>query len=260
MPIAGYFYLTQSERVSACRSFRETVGAPTSPLDLFRHFLAFAQCALDRFYFLQGHYSSFRIFQVGHNHIEDLVQSRKGAIFLGSHLGSFEALRAASRHHEIPLSIVADFLSAQKLNAILSASFDNDQTRFLDASGDRVALGLQVSEAIQRGELVAILADRAGLGRSVQVNFFGKKAPFPVGPYLLASVAGCPLYFTTSLYTAPNRYELICEPFIDRVYLPRGQRSSALEYYAQCYAERLEFYAKRRPDNWFNFFHFWEGP
>jgi predicted LPLAT superfamily acyltransferase len=220
--------------------------------------LTFAECALDRFFFLRGRYSSFQIEQIGHNHIEELVQKRRGAILLGCHLGSFEALRAASRHHQVPVSIVADFLSAQKLNAILSSIGDNTETRFLDASGDRVSLGLKVREAVDRGELVAILADRAGLGRFVRVPFLGQEAPFPVGPYLLASLAACPLYFTTSLYTAPNRYELICEPFADRVHLPRKEREASLRRYVEAYAKRLEFYARRNPDNWFNFFPFWD--
>lgn len=252
-----YFYLTQPDRVAAAREFRLRAGASTEAWDVYQHLLAFAHCALDRMFFLMGKYDSLRITRRGHEHMMGLVEAGQGAIILGCHLGSFEALRAASRHYEVPLSIVADFENAQRLNAILALFGDNQNTRFLDASGDRVALGLAVKEAVDRGELVAILADRAGHGRSVEVEFFGDTAAFPVGAYLLASVAKCPVYFTAGLYTAPHRYELICEPFAERIQLPRGRRNDELKKCAQRYAERLEHYARLMPDNWFNFYDFW---
>jgi predicted LPLAT superfamily acyltransferase len=255
-----YFFLTQPARVAAAREFRERAGAGTSTWDLYLHLLTFAHCALDRLYFLSGRLDLFRLFHVGHEHMKRLSAEKRGAILLGCHLGSFEALRGASREYEMPLSIVADFENAKRLNAILALFGDNQTTRFLDASGDRIALGLQVREAIDRGELVAILGDRAGHGRSVEVDFLGAKAPLPVGAFLLAATVHCPIYFTTSFYTAPNRYELLCEPFAEEVKLPRKSREEALRRYAQQYADRLAAYAKKAPDNWFNFYPFWSPP
>ncbi len=63
------------------------------------------------------------------------------------------------------------------------------------------------------------------------------------------------LIFTT--YSEPNRYDIRCEPFAERVVLPRGARSEAIARYAQRYADRLSHHARRAPDNWFNFFDFW---
>jgi len=257
--VTFYFYVTQPDRVQAARDFRKRAGASTSAWDLYLHLLAFAHCALDRMFFLMGDYDSFRIEKNGHEHMMNLVTQGKGAIILGCHLGSFEALRAASRHYDVPLSIVADFENAQRLNAILALFGDNQNTHFLDASGDRVALGLAVKEAIDRGELVAILADRAGHGRSIEVDFMGEPASFPVGAYLLAAAAKCAVYFTAGLYTAPHRYELICEPFAEKISLPRGRRQEGLHECARLYASRLEHYARLMPDNWFNFYDFWSS-
>lgn len=255
--ITAYFFFTRSDRVEACREFRALAGASTSSWAIFKHLLTFAHCALDRLYFLMGRRDLFRVYQTGHEHIQKLFEGRRGALLLGCHLGSFEALRAISRNHALPLYVVADFHNARRLNAILSLFGDNEKTRFLDAGGDRVSLGLKVKEAVEQGGLVAILADRAGHGRSVLVDFFGRKAAFPVGPYLLAHHVACPVYFTTSFYTAPGRYELLCEPLFERVHLPRAAREEALTACAQLYASHLERYARRVPDNWFNFYPFW---
>lgn len=257
--VTAYFFLTRPDRVETCREFRIKAGAPTSSWAIFKHLLTFAHCALDRLYFLMGRSDHFRIYQTGHEHIQKLFDSGRGAILLGCHLGSFEALRAISRNHSLPLYVVADFHNARRLNAILSLFGDNERTHFLDAGGDRVSLGLKVKEAVEKGGLVAILADRAGHGRSALVDFFGEKASFPVGPYLLAHHAACPVYFTTSFYTAPGQYELLCEPLFERVQLERGAREEALTACAQLYASRLERYARRVPDNWFNFYPFWSA-
>lgn len=87
----------------------------------------------------------------------------------------------------------------------------------------------------------------------------GESAPFPVGPYVLAAHGNCPVFFTTGFYTAPNRYEIICEPLFERIHLPRTNRQAALLECAKVYATRLAHHARRRPDNWFNFYPFWKS-
>jgi predicted LPLAT superfamily acyltransferase len=255
-----YFFVTRPDRVAHCREFRRRAGASDSSWEVFLHMLSFAHCSLDRLYFLSGRSKLFRVYRKGHEHIRELRREKRGAMFLGCHLGSFEALRAVSRDFGLPLYIVADFHNARRLNAILDLFGDNQDTRFLDAGGDRVTMALKVREIIQAGGVVAILADRAGHGRVEEVPFLGSLAPFPVGPYVLAAHSKCPVYLTTGFYTAPNRYEILCERLFDRVDLPRKGRTEALRDCAKVYAGRLEHYAKQMPDNWFNFYSFWSDP
>ena len=75
----------------------------------------------------------------------------------------------------------------------------------------------------------------------------------------LAAVLKCPIYLVFGLYFEPNRYELFCEPFAERIVLPRGDRQEALRIVVSRYAERLEAYCRQAPNNWFNFFDFWES-
>ena len=124
---------------------------------------------------------------------------------------------------------------------------------------DSAAFMLRARDMVERGELLALLADRVSEGeRAVAVDFLGAKARFPVGPFFLASVLRCPVYLTFGLYREPNRYELYCEPFAERVVLPRRERDRAVVEYVQRYAERLEHFCRLAPDNWFNFYDFWD--
>jgi predicted LPLAT superfamily acyltransferase len=70
----------------------------------------------------------------------------------------------------------------------------------------------------------------------------------------------CPVYLTFGISRGSKRYDLYCEPFADRIDLPRGDRRAALVKYVTRYAERLEHFTRAAPDNWFNFYDFWAEP
>jgi predicted LPLAT superfamily acyltransferase len=87
----------------------------------------------------------------------------------------------------------------------------------------------------------------------------GEPARFPAGPFIIASLLQCPVYLVFGLFHRPNRYDLYCEPFAERVQLPRKTRQQALTTYAQKFADRLEHYCRLGPYNWFNFYDFWSS-
>ncbi len=255
--IVLYYFLANSRARAASRQYLSRVGQPTTPGAVYRHLLRFAECALDRLFFLRGQFDRFEFTHVGHEHLERLARERRGAFLFGAHLGSFEALRASGMSHDIPINVVANFRNARRVNDVLTRLGSSENTRFIDAGGSPAALALTVRDAVERGELVAVLADRALESRAVEVPFLGHAARFPTGAFILAATLGCPVYLTFGLHFPPNRYALYCEPFAEKLELPRADRERRLGDYVRRYAERLEHYCRLAPDNWFNFFDFW---
>lgn len=233
-------------------------GRPATRAETRAHILRFAQVALDRIYLLQGATHGFRVTRTGSHHLEGLVARRQGAVLLGAHLGSFEAMRAGAREETLPLYIVGHFENARMINALLARIAPEMAGRVIHAGGDPVAFALRIRELVEGGALVAILGDRVGLNdKAIEVPFLGQPARFPTGPFLLAAILRCPVYLVFGLYFDPDRYDLYCEPFAERVELPRGHREEALRAIVERYAERLEAHARKAPDNWFNFYDFW---
>jgi predicted LPLAT superfamily acyltransferase len=74
---------------------------------------------------------------------------------------------------------------------------------------------------------------------------------------MLAAALRCPVYLTFGLFREPNRYDIYCEPFAERVELPRASRDAAARAYVERFAERLEHYCRLAVDNWFNFYDYW---
>ena len=125
---------------------------------------------------------------------------------------------------------------------------------------------IAIKEKLERGEWVAIVGDRiavnpqrGGEWRVIWSPFMGQPAPFPQGPFILASILRCPVVLIFAL-RQQGKLVLHSEPFADPLHLPRGERQQALQETVDRYAQRLEHYALLSPLDWFNFFDFWHLP
>jgi predicted LPLAT superfamily acyltransferase len=223
--------------------------------------LRFAEAALDRAFIASGKHSYFRITRTGDEHLRDLTAKRRGAILVGAHLGSFDAMRVHGDREGHRINFLGYFKNARMLNAALERIDPKAHARLIPIEPGQVDFVLRVKERIEKGECVAVMGDRVGLdGRAATVDFFGGKADFPTGPYFLAATLKCPIYLTFGLYRAPDQYDLFCEPFDLEPRVPRDGRDEALGAYAQRFASRLEHFVRLAPDNWFNFYDFWRRP
>jgi predicted LPLAT superfamily acyltransferase len=259
-PIIFYFTLFAGDARRASRAWYERVTGSSSFWTAYRHFLRFAEVALDRVFFVRGELDHFEFDRAGTHLMQDLIASGRGAILLGAHFGSFEAMRAAARSSSLPISILAHNDNARMIAAFLDeVSGGQSRVRVIEINPTNKTYILEVKERIDAGELVAVLGDRLGLNdRYTTAPVFGAPARFPSGPYIMASVLRCPVLMVFSTYVAPRKYVLRCELLAERVELPRASREQAIAGYAGQFAARLEHYARAAPDNWFNFFDFWK--
>ena len=91
----------------------------------------------------------------------------------------------------------------------------------------------------------------------IWADFLGAPAPFPLGPFVLSSVLGCPVYLMFGL-KEQGRFRVHFEPFADGQPLPRQGRQQILASRVQAYADRLQHHCLQAPLDWFNFFDFWQ--
>jgi predicted LPLAT superfamily acyltransferase len=124
------------------------------------------------------------------------------------------------------------------------------------------ATAIELGERVARGEFVVIAGDRIPVSPNPRVsfaNFLGRSAPFPVGPYILASLLRCPVYLLFSRRTRDGA-ELHFERFRDQIVLPRNSREAAFDALTADYAQRLQHHCLLSPLQWFNFYDFWHMP
>ena len=253
---AAYFLLTGGAARRASRQFlTRALGRPPTLREIYRHFFTFATTVHDRIYLLKDRFDLLDIKVHGAE-----LFGPEGALLMGAHFGSFEAMRACGRsmaQRRVAMAMYEE--NARKVMGVLSAISPA-------AMQDIIALGrvesmLEVRQRLDEGVLVGVLADRTlGDEPTLAVDFLGAPAPFPTGPMRMAAVLRRRVVFMVGVHLGGNRYEVRFEPLVDfSVGEEAGGRSERVAEAVRAYAGRLEHYARTAPYNWFNFFDFWAG-
>lgn len=259
-PITLYFFFRRGPERRASRQFlRRAFARPVGYWGVLRHIHAYAATILDRVFLLAQSLHLFDVRVHGLEHLNTEMARGRGVLLLGAHIGSFEILRTlAAQRPDVRVRVVMDRQQTPALTALLHALNPAIATEVIDAGADPGGLALAMHEAAQQGALIGLLADRARPGEPVCVaQFMGSPAPFPTGPYLLASALQVPVVLCFGLYGGRNRYDLYFETLAEQIRIPRRSRMAGASEWAQRYAARLEHYTRLDPYNWFNFYDFW---
>jgi Kdo2-lipid IVA lauroyltransferase/acyltransferase len=148
---------------------------------------------------------------------------------------------------------------ARRTNVVVSPAENPELGRWVRRDGEGIrfvprahpSVGVELLAALRRGEVVALQADRGiGTGGDAWVPFFGPAAPFPLGPFFLASAAGVPVVPAFCVLDRGYRYAVrIAAPIVVR----RGEEEKA----ARAWVAILESVVREHPTQWFNFFDAW---
>ena len=275
-PVVGVYWLTASTARKASQSWISRVRAQLitrrmpvpSNLTSYQHFLRFGGAMLDKIASWRGelHIGRDVVFAPG---AEDTlnVSDPRGKLLLASHLGDVEACRALAQlqgSKTINALVFSD--NAQRFKQIMEEMAPQAGLNLLPVNDIGPDTAILLKEKLDRGEWIAIVGDRiavntqrGGEWRVCWSRFMGQVAPFPQGPFILASILRCPVDLIFAL-RQQEKLHIHCEPFADPLLLPRATRQQALQNTVDRYAERLEHYALQSPLDWFNFFDFWQLP
>jgi predicted LPLAT superfamily acyltransferase len=228
--------------------------------------LAFAQSGLDKIAAWSGRLSTDDVKFEDRGAFDALVASGKGALIVGAHLGNLEMTRAlAVTAGRARITAIVYIEHAKRFNSVLADTHRDFGMQLVHVTDFGPQTAMMMQERIEAGELLVIVGDRvpardaAQAARTTEAVFLGAPARFAQGPYVLAHSLGCPVYLFFCI-KEQGRYHLYFEPFAERILLPRGERPERLRVYAQRYAGRLEYFCRKAPFQWFNFFDFWQRP
>lgn len=264
-PIVAYFFLTSARARHASHDYlsrlaRRSGGTQPGWRDSYKHMLAFAQSGLDKVTTWMGGIKHRPIDFPNRASFDAQLASGQGAVLIGSHLGNLEMTRALAADQQIAgIHAVVSTEHARQFNRLLAAASANFSANLLEVSRLGPETAIMLRDKIDQGEFLVIVGDRTSPsenGRISVVDFLGTPAPFAQGPFILASLLECPVYLFFCLREADG-YRIHFEHFADRIELPRQERQERLQGYLEHYAQRLESYCQRAPNQWFNFYDFW---
>lgn len=180
---------------------------------------------------------------------DDLIDSRKGAVFLSAHFGNWEIMASwygqytKKRGHQM-------YVVAQGIH-------DRDISAYIDGLRNHMGFDLLPSDysvqkyarLLKAGNHIALLNDVAGNGKMI-VPFMGHDATNVPGPAVMAMLSGVPIIPVCIYRNAPFEHELEFFPPIDMPDsdLPREERLRRIILECNLAIER---FIRRRPELWF---------
>ncbi len=272
-PTCLYFLLFMPQvRLNARRYLGRALGRRAGWVDVFRLLHGFGATVLDRVYFLRGHLELFDVRVSGQEPVETEAVEGRGAIMLGAHIGSFEALGACKQQSAdqegLRIAMLMFTGNAQRIMEILNAISIPRMRPNVIALGQPHSM-LALRDWLDGGGLGGLLADRTlpaaedpsgqSRGSAVVLPFLGLPATFNDGPFRLAAILRRKVFFMAGLYVGGHRYDVRFEPladFSERIKDP-AERERRIHAAVQAYVSRLETLCRAYPYNWFNFHDFW---
>lgn len=202
-----------------------------------------------------------------------LLESGKGAFLIGSHLGNIELMRSLSSFCEtgvskkISVTTIMSMKVTSQFNNTLKEINPEVVTNVIDPDsiGPETIFALQ--NEVENGGLVVITADRTSAHsekRSIKHDFLGKTADFPYGVFLIATLLKAPVYFVFGLRTKsaalfPKNGIFVEKSKIDLAGCTGREARAKIPELCGEYVTTLEKYCIKYPNQWYNFFDFWQN-
>ena len=263
-PVILYFYLFDPKARKSSKQYLERVRKSSAhSVSSFSHFYSFGLKIIDSIVSWAEGYPLEKISWQGKEEIFSLLEQRHGALVLSAHIGCLEVTRSMHKKREglkiVPLMylknarIFRDFL--KKINPQAEQSI-------IPIENFHAGAAIEISNRIEKGEFVSILADRLAAGtnqRTHQVQFLQEPCLLPEGPFACAVALGCPVFaFFSYRDSKTGNYRAIWQRLNVERAKEKKKRRLASENLAKEYAICMEKICREAPDQWFNFYDFWD--
>ena len=235
--------------------FRERMGYSRwkSFWSVYANHFRFGQIILDRFGVYAG--KKYRFTNEGQELMDELEKHPEGFILLSSHVGNYEiaGYSLKPKHKKFNALVYAGETATVMENRQRILSQNN--MSMIPVKEDLSHL-FALNAALDNGEMVSMPADRIfGSQKSVECQFFGTKANFPLGAFAMAVQKNVPMLAVFVMKEGMKRYhayvqEVTCDP--------QANKREQMAQLAQSFATRLEGIVRRYPTQWFNYYDFWE--
>jgi Kdo2-lipid IVA lauroyltransferase/acyltransferase len=189
--------------------------------------------------------------------LDEALARGNGAILVSPHMGNWELGGLGLADLGYKLNVLTFREPDEKVNE-LREKVRGDRgigIIYVDRDDTSPLAVIEAINALRRNEVLCLLGERDGSSKSIEVEFFGRATPFPVGAAYLALASGAPVIPVFVPLEGAAYATLMDEP----IYFSggHGHHAQAVRKGMERLAAVFEIYIKRYPDQWYNFYDFW---
>jgi len=240
------FYFRKIHQQNSWRSFWSRL----------RNNYRFGQVLIDKVAALSGNASQFTFDFDGENYLREM---KEGGFMIGAHMGNWEIAGELLKRLDVKVNILMYENERQQIKQLLD-DVQSEKTMNIIPLKEDLSHIVAIKQAMERNEIVVIHGDRFVEGApSIKKIFMGKEAQFPYGPFYLAARFNKPISFAFAFKETALHYHFYATPL--KIY-PRiknlNDRKEVSGMILYDYIEILEKMVQKYPEQWFNFYEFWE--
>lgn len=218
--------------------------------------LTFGKVVLDKFALLAGNESQFKITIEGSEEVTSIFESEQGFIMAGAHVGNPEIGGMGIKDKKKIINGIIFGGESANFQSQRDKAFGRAKINLIPVTTDMSHI-FAIKNAIENGEIVMVACDRMmGSQKGYSIPFLGEEANFPAGMFRIAAQ----LRSKMMAYFVMKEKGLNYRVFVRELSCLSGEESSAkiAEAFARNYVKELEKIVKQYPEQWFNFYPFWE--
>jgi len=256
--IVALYYVIFSLRTSAIMLdfFRRRIGLSKfrSFIKLYRNYYLFGQSLIDKIVLMSGIPNRLTFNFEGEENLRKIVSMGRGGILLSAHIGNWEIAGFLLKRLKIKFNIVMYDGEQKQIKEYLERIVGERGFNIIVIRED-ISHVYQIINALSHNEIVCIHADRfLDNHRTISAEFLGKKANFPLGPFLLASRLKVPLSFVFAVKESTYHYHFFASDIKEFV---TTNKNIAPDRIFSDFITELENKIKRYPEQWYNYYNFW---
>lgn len=246
--------ILNDSRRTAYRYFRDRhgYGRIRAAWATYINHCKFAQVVIDKFAMYAG--KKFEVEVIGMDRFNELAARKEGFLHLSSHIGNYEiaGYTLVSERKTINAVVYAHEKASVMENR--NNMFTKTNIRMITLRQDMSHL-FEIDQALCNGDIVSFPTDRfMGQAKCVECTFLGKTAKFPQGPFSVATMRGLDVLAVNVMKTGLVKYRIYVTPL---QYDKEAPRREQLRQLSQAYVAELEKRVLEYPEQWYNFFDFW---
>jgi predicted LPLAT superfamily acyltransferase len=260
--VASYYFLFSSKSSKEIYFYYRKIHKYSwikSIFSIYRNYYSFGTVLLDKFAILGGLKGKFTYNFDGEHFLQQMANENTGGIIINAHIGSFETAGQLLERINTKIHLIMLDAEHQKIKNYVSDVLDNKRVNIIAIQDDFSHI-VPLSNALINKELIAIAGDRfMNESKVFSIDFMGKKALFPSGPFYLAARFGVPVTFAFAMKETQTHYHFYATPPIwVQKYNDPIEQEKELQKFVELYAKEFERIIRKYPHQWFNYYSFWE--